>query len=149
MKPVRRRAIYLGTAVVTGLLLGFSCAAKTADLNPLRPADTSGPRATLQGFVETMDNIYLHMAEVLKSHAASGRHCLSPEERRNQLAILANGFKAARTLDTSQILPVPKRARLALWSAVQSSLRATAKRSRAAERSIGSRLLRRAGRASQ
>jgi hypothetical protein len=73
-KPVRRRAIYLGTAVVTGLLLGFSCAAKTADFNPLHPADTSGPRATLQGFVETMDNIYIHMAEVLKSYAASGRH---------------------------------------------------------------------------
>jgi hypothetical protein len=73
-KPVRRRAIYLGTAVVTGLLLGFSCAAKTADFNSLRPTDASSPRATLEGFVETMDNIYLHMAEVFKSDAASGPH---------------------------------------------------------------------------
>src|SRR5271156_2534747 len=108
MKPVGRRANYLGAAVLIGLLFGFSNAATSADINPLRPADTSSPRATLQGFVETMDEIYLGMTEVIKSYAASNRLYLSPQERRNQLAILPNGFKAARALDTSQILPVLK-----------------------------------------
>lgn len=105
-KPENRRANYLGAAVLVGLLFGFSYAAKSTDINPLRPADTSSPRGTLQSFVETMDDIYLHMAEVIKSYAASGRLYLSPEERRNQIAVLSNGFKAARALDTSQILPV-------------------------------------------
>lgn len=105
-KPVERWVNYIGAAVLIGLLFGFSYAAKSADINPLRPADTSSPRATLQSFVETMDDIYLHMAEVLKSYAASGRLYLSPEERRNQIAVLSNGLKAARALDTSQILPV-------------------------------------------
>ena len=99
-------ATHLGAAVLVGLILGFSYAAKSAELNSLRPADTSSPRATLQGFVQTMDEIYLGMVEVLKSYAASNRLYLSPEERRNQLAILSSGLKAARALDTSQILPV-------------------------------------------
>jgi hypothetical protein len=43
-----------------------------------------------------MDEIYLGMTEVIKSYVASNRLYLSPEERRNQLAILSNGFKAAR-----------------------------------------------------
>ena len=49
-----------------------------------------------------MDDIYLNMAEILKSYAASGRLYLSPEERRNHLAVLSNGFKAVRALDTPQ-----------------------------------------------
>jgi hypothetical protein len=107
-KPVGRCANYLGALFLIGQLFGFSYTAKSAEFNPLRPADTSSPRATLQGFVETMDEIYLGMTEVLKSYAASNRVYLSPEERRKQLAILSNGFKAARALDTSQILPVLK-----------------------------------------
>jgi MscS family membrane protein len=87
-KPGGRRANYLGAALLVGLLFGFSHAAKSTDINPLRPADTSSPRGTLQSFVETMDDIYLHTAEVLKSYAASGRLYLSPEERRNQIAAL-------------------------------------------------------------
>src|SRR5271155_1696469 len=107
MKPVVHFANCLSAAILI-LLFGFSNAATSADINPLRPADTSSPRATLQGFVETMDEIYLGMTEVIKSYAASNRLYLSPQERRNQLAILPNGFKAARALDTSQILPVLK-----------------------------------------
>jgi MscS family membrane protein len=105
-KPVGCHANNLGAAVLIILLFGFSCAAKSADLNPLRPADTSSPRGTLQGFVETVDEIYLHMTDVLKSYAPSNRLYLTSEERRNQLAILSKGLNAARSLDTSQILPV-------------------------------------------
>ena len=46
-KPGGRRVNYLGAAVLIGLLFGFSYAAKSADINPLRPADTSSPTATL------------------------------------------------------------------------------------------------------
>ena len=105
MKPVIC-ANYLGAAVLVGSLFGFGLAAKAADVNPLRPADTSSPRATLQGFVETIDELYLHIADLFKTYAASDRLYLTSEERRNQLAILAKGLNAARSLDTSQILPV-------------------------------------------
>jgi hypothetical protein len=47
-KPFGYRANYLVAAVLIGLLSGFSYSAKSADLNPLRLADTSSPRATLQ-----------------------------------------------------------------------------------------------------
>jgi MscS family membrane protein len=101
-----RRVNYLGAAVLIGLLFGFSYAAKSADINPLRPADTSSPRATLQGFVETIDELYTHMADLLKTYAASNRLYLTSEERRNQIAVLTKGVNAARSLDTSQVLPV-------------------------------------------
>ncbi len=106
MTTVARCANHLCIAVVFVTMFAFARTANTADVNPLRPADTSSPRATLQGFVEVMDEIYLGMTDVLKSYAASNRLYLSPEERRNQLAILSKGLNAARSLDTSQILPV-------------------------------------------
>jgi hypothetical protein len=84
------------------LLFGFSNAAKAADVNPLRPIDASSPRATLQGFVETLDKLYLHMADLLKSYAASDRLYLSPEERPRQIEILLHGLKAVQFLDTSE-----------------------------------------------
>ena len=105
IRPIVHFANCLAAAVLI-LLLGFSNAAKAADVNPLRPADTSSPRATLQGFVEVMDEIYIGLTDVIKSYTASDRLYLSPEERRNQLALLSNGLRAARSLDTSQILPV-------------------------------------------
>ena len=106
MTTVARYANHLRIAVVIVLMFAFSNTANTTDVNPLRPADTSSPRATLQGFVEVMDEIYLGITDVIKSYAASNRLYLSPEERRNQLALFSNGLKAARALDTSQILPV-------------------------------------------
>ena len=58
MQPIGHRANHLvESAILIGLLFGFAYAAKAADPNPLRPADTYSPRATLQGFVETMTSI--------------------------------------------------------------------------------------------
>jgi MscS family membrane protein len=105
MKPVVHFANCLAAAILI-LLFGFSNVSKAADANPLRPADTSSPRATLQGFVKTIDEIYLQMTDVLKSYAASNRLYLSPDERRNQLTALSNGLKAVKLLDTSRISPV-------------------------------------------
>ena len=106
MTIVARYANHLCIAVVVVMMFAFSNPANTADVNPLRPAGTSSPRAALQGFVEVMDEIYLGLTDVIKSYTASHRLYLSPEEHRNQLALLSNGLKAARSLDTSQILPV-------------------------------------------
>ena len=93
-------------AAILILLFGFSNVAKSADVNPLRPADTSSPRATLQGFVEIMDETYSGMAGLFKSYAASDRLYFSPEERKRQIEILSNGLKAVQFLDTSRISPV-------------------------------------------
>ncbi len=109
MQPIGHRANYLvESAILIGLLFGFSYAAKAVDLNPLRPADTSSPRATLQGFVETMDDIYLRMNDIMRGYAASDRLYLSPEERRKQIDTLLNAPKAIQDLDVSDILPVLK-----------------------------------------
>jgi MscS family membrane protein len=80
--------------------------AKTAELNLLRPADTSSPRTTLQEFVETVDRIYLRFAEQVNSYGASGRLYLSQEEHQKQRASLSAALTAIQFLDTSQIPPV-------------------------------------------
>ena len=92
--------------LVLSIAILFSSPVAAADVNPLRPADTSGPRATLQGFFETIDAAYGRSSEALDSYAASGRLYLSPEEREGQIAALTNASKAVRFLDTSRISPV-------------------------------------------
>ena len=90
------------------IVFGFSNLAKAADVNPLRPVDESSPRATLEGFIETIDEAYLGMANFLKSYAASNHLYLSAEERKRQFEILSNGTKTVQFLDTSRISPVLK-----------------------------------------
>jgi MscS family membrane protein len=104
-RTVVRLANYLGAATLI-LLFGSSNAAKAADVNPLRPIDASSPRATLQGFIEIIDELYLRMADLLKSYAASDCLYLSPEESKRQIEILLRGLKAVQFLDTSEISPV-------------------------------------------
>ena len=105
-QPVGYPAKWLGIAILLALLLGVSHAANAADVNPLQPADTSSPRATLQGFIETVDDIYLGMTDVLDDYSRSDRLYLSPAERKKQLAALRNAPKAGRFLDMSRIPPV-------------------------------------------
>jgi len=80
--------------------------AKTADLNPLRPGDTSSPRATLRGFIETIDGMYFRFAELVNSYGASGRLYFSQEERQKQRSSLLTALTAIQFLDTSRIPPV-------------------------------------------
>jgi MscS family membrane protein len=70
---VGRLAKCLGLTVLAGLLFGFLCAAEAADPNPLSPADTSSPRATLQGFIGTVDDIYAAMTAVFQEYAESNQ----------------------------------------------------------------------------
>src|SRR5271169_5057048 len=83
-------------------VVGFSNPARAADVNPLRPVDESSPRATLQSFIETIDEAYVGMADLMKSYEASDRLYLSAEERKRQFEILSNGTKAVQFLDTSR-----------------------------------------------
>ncbi len=80
--------------------------ADTVGAEPLRPPDTSSPRATLEGFMQTVDVIQLGMTEVLKSYSGSDRLYLSPEERQHQRALLEQGRKVLRYLDLSTVSPV-------------------------------------------
>ena len=97
----KHRRLVLSIAVIL-----FLSPAMAADVNPLRPVDTTSPRATLQGFFQTIDGMYVRFAEVLNSYARSGRLYLSREEREEQIANLTNALKAVQFLDTSRVSPV-------------------------------------------
>src|ERR1700748_3067656 len=105
MKRSARHASYLCVALIR-LISIFSHVANAADVNPLRPVDTSSPRATLEGFVSTMDEIYLGTKDILQEYSASHRLYLTPDERRKQFEILSAAPKAIRVLDLSDIPPV-------------------------------------------
>jgi MscS family membrane protein len=80
--------------------------ANTAEVNPLRPVDISSPRATLQGFVGTMDEIYRNIKEVLQGYSASERLYLTPDERRKRIEQLSNAAKAIKALNLTDIAPI-------------------------------------------
>src|SRR5262245_56515124 len=97
------------TLACLALLSVFAVAAtpaQSADRERLRPVDTSSPRATLQGFIETLDASYLSFSEVIDSYRSSGRLYLNGEERHRQQNNLQSGLRAVQFLDTSQISPV-------------------------------------------
>ncbi len=101
-----RLASRLRAAVLVGILFGFFCTAQAADPNPLSPLDTSSPRATLQGLIETVDDAYVGMAGVLEEYANSDQLYLSSGLHKRQIATLRRASKALRALDTSGISPV-------------------------------------------
>ena len=70
-----------------------------SDSYPLRPADTSSPRATIQSFIENVDKAYLRTFGFLKSYAASDRLFLNASERGMQLENKKNLSKAIQCLD--------------------------------------------------
>src|SRR6266478_273790 len=106
MAPFARCASYLHIVLLIELIFVFSNPANTAEVNPLRPVDTSSPRATLQGFVGTMDEIYRGMKDILQEYAASQRLYLTPDERRKQVEMLSTAVKAIKVLDLSDVPPV-------------------------------------------
>ena len=106
MTRFARRAALLCMASLIEFIFVFPNLASTADLNPLRPVDTSSPRATLQDFIASMDQIYLGTKDVLQEYAASQRLYLTPEERRKQAEVLSTAGRAIKVLDLSDIPPV-------------------------------------------
>ena len=88
------------------LIVALSCGTNAAEVNPLQPVDMSSPRATLQGFVTAMDEIYGGMKGVLQEYAASQRLYLTSEEQRKLVEVLSTAPKAIKALDLSGIPPV-------------------------------------------
>src|SRR5271168_2425858 len=92
--PLVRLANCLGLVVVVGILCWLSYAAKAADPNPLSPLDTLSPRATLEGFIATVDDIYAGMADVIEEYARSDQLYLPTGLRQRQLALARRAPKA-------------------------------------------------------
>ncbi len=73
--------------------------------NPLRPIDTSSPRATLQGFLEFMNEGFGKGVGLLDSYLASSNPYLTPE----QMAAIHDSIhlqeSAQRSLDLSELPP--------------------------------------------
>ena len=79
--------------------------ARADALNPLRPIDTSSPRATLQGFVETMNEGYETGYGRVRTYLDSGDLFLSREDIGAFYRALSLLNSAQRTIDLSA-LPV-------------------------------------------
>lgn len=105
---VRFQPKWLRSAAQLIFLLAISSAANAADKDPLRPPDTSSPRATLQGFIGATDDAFSRMAGVFEAYGNSDRLFPSRDERRNQIAALKDAPKAMQFLDLSNIAPVLK-----------------------------------------
>src|SRR5215510_7469162 len=99
-------AKYLGFVLFIELVIASSTVASTAEVNPLRPIDTSSPRATLEGFSGTMAEIYRDMKDLLQEYNASQRLYLTPDQRRRQIEALSAAAKAITVLDLTNIPPI-------------------------------------------
>ena len=107
MKLVRWWLRSSAATLLLAILLGLApVAARAADENPLRPADTSSPRATLQGFIESTDHIYRNVTGALESYLASDRLYLGPDEREKHRTGFMRASDAMRYMDVSQVPPV-------------------------------------------
>ena len=73
--------------------------------SPLKPIDTSSPRATLQGFLEFMNKAYATGAGIVESYLASPRLYLSPEDVTTIKGSLRYQESAQRALDLSELPP--------------------------------------------
>ncbi|HET7881706.1 MAG TPA: mechanosensitive ion channel family protein [Acetobacteraceae bacterium] len=93
-------------AAAIALLLCWTLAAVADSDHPLRPPDTSSPRATLQGFIATTDEVYRRMATVLDSYGRSDRLFPSPEERREHADAFKSAVRLSQYFDESAIAPV-------------------------------------------
>jgi MscS family membrane protein len=106
MTHLARQGTCLCMAFLLGLILASSNVANAAEVNPLRPVDTSSPRATLQGFTAAVDEVYLGMKEFLQDYETSGSLYPTLDQRRKQIEALSVAPKAIRALDLSNVPPV-------------------------------------------
>ncbi|MCX7097808.1 MAG: mechanosensitive ion channel family protein [Methylococcales bacterium] len=73
--------------------------------NPLKPIDTSSPRATLQGFLEFMDKGFGQANLLVDSILATSNTYLTPEQEAALQNTIHLQESAQRTLDTSALPP--------------------------------------------
>jgi len=103
VQPASRCIPTLILALLILLLLppGGALAAKAG--NPLSPADTSSPRATLKGLVETLNEGHEQLTGIVKSYFSSSRLYLSAAERTDVDRVLEKVELARRTLNLSEL----------------------------------------------
>ena len=109
--PKPNFSIYLPKHVLTAALLALvGCLLLTGPIsasesNPLQPIDTSSPRATLQGFLDSTNKCFLRKTEVVNSYLGSQRLYPTPEEEAG-LQDYFNGVESSeRVLDLSELPP--------------------------------------------
>jgi MscS family membrane protein len=106
MAAVTRWEVFLPILLAIEVVLAFADGASAAEPNPLRPLDTSSPRATLRDFIETTDEVYRHAKGTLQEYEASQKLYLPASLWRKQIEALSIAAKAARALDLSDAPPV-------------------------------------------
>src|SRR4051794_4616879 len=100
------RAFACAIAALALLLANLSISARAGEPNPLRVPDTSSPRATLQGFIQTTDDLYSGWADLLVSYFESGELYPTVNQRKLQKSILGKLPNAIHSLDLSEVPPV-------------------------------------------
>ena len=90
-------------------LTAWACAASATPFNPLKPVDTSSPRATLFGFIDLMESAHGIAIGILDQYRASGRLFFTPEEIDTLLGSRKYLVTANRTLDLSALPPATAR----------------------------------------
>ncbi len=73
ISPIRR-------ALLVFLLTAWACAASATPYNPLKPVDTSSPRATLFGFIDLMETAHGIAVGILNQYRESKRLFFTPDE---------------------------------------------------------------------
>jgi MscS family membrane protein len=91
--------------LLTLSLLQASNWAGADEKNPLEPIDTSSPRATLQGYLQFMNEAYSMAAGLVQSYLSSSRLFLSAEEIESIREGIHRQRAAQRVLDTSALPP--------------------------------------------
>lgn len=89
--------------MLAGLLSAPGTALADVGSNPLQPADTSSPRATLQGFIETLNDINAQVLAIVESYLASSRLYVSAQEAREIDRVTQQLKLVRRTLNLSEI----------------------------------------------
>jgi len=113
-----RRILTLVFAPLILLLSHLGGALAVDAVNPLTPADTSSPRATLRGFVESLNDGHAQLKEILKSYLSSSRLYLSAAERMEVDILMEQLELARRTLNLSE-LPAALAESLSMYRVLQ------------------------------
>jgi MscS family membrane protein len=106
--PIPKPCLAVGILVLWACQLMASIAFAT-EANPLQPIDTSSPRATLQGFLDTTNKSYAEKTSLLNTYLTSQRLFLAPGEVAALRDSLGRVESAERTLDLSELPPATVR----------------------------------------
>ncbi|MDX2457128.1 MAG: mechanosensitive ion channel family protein [Gammaproteobacteria bacterium] len=103
VQPAPRRILTLALALFVLLLARPAGALEDDAANPLTPADTSSPRATLRGFVTALNQGHAQVTEIITSYLNSPRLYLTDAERTEVDRVMDKVELARRTLDLSKV----------------------------------------------